>query len=191
VNIEITTGSVYDASDFVIIRAIRNSFQETKKSKIATATSPGLANGMIILIRDCNLVHPSTLADSSRSDGMLSKNDVSIRILYGSNIAVYKIINAIRVSISFKKFIIKYIGIITLVTGNILIAMVNTKSLLLPRNFILANVYADKEVKKIAITVDKAETTKLLIVDLPTYLIPGGTFIAYAPLGCIMLKSLR
>lgn len=60
-------------------------------------------------------------------------------------------------------------GIITLVTGSILKAIVNVKILLLPRNFILANVYAAKEAKIMAIIVDKPDTTRLLMKDLLTY----------------------
>lgn len=78
-----------------------------------------------------------------------------------------------------------------LVTGNILKRMVDNKIFLLPLNFILANVYAEREARKMATTVDKPDTTRLLINDLPKYWTPAGTFPAYAPAGLSIQKSLR
>jgi hypothetical protein len=83
------------------------------------------------------------------------------------------------------------IGIMTLVTGNILMVMVAVKTWLLPRNFILAKVYAEREPRQMAMIVEALDTAKLLRMERPIYWTPGGTFMAYTPLGLAIPKSLR
>ena len=56
---------------FVVrIRAKRNSPQQLRNVIIAAETRPPEARGKKILLKIVNRVHPSTLADSSNSEGI-------------------------------------------------------------------------------------------------------------------------
>ena len=71
------------SSPLVKTSANRNSFQARMKEYIATATKAGRAIGSTISQRSCGTEHPSTIAASSISIGILSKKPLSSQIATG------------------------------------------------------------------------------------------------------------
>src|SRR5699024_6379926 len=67
------TGSVRADSDVVSIEANTNSFHEIIKAYIPVAAKPGAAKGRVTLNKAPKWEHPSTIAASSNSFGMLIK----------------------------------------------------------------------------------------------------------------------
>jgi hypothetical protein len=51
-----------------------NSLQKSKKLRIAVVTQAGVSNGKITLKKSVNRLHPSIIADSSSSLGIVSTN---------------------------------------------------------------------------------------------------------------------
>ncbi len=78
-----TTGKVL-ASTPLRISANRNSFQETRKAKMAATTSPGAAIGITIRINTPRREQPSIIAASSTSRGTSTKNPIRSQIENGS-----------------------------------------------------------------------------------------------------------
>ena len=83
-NFEIATGAVCMSGLFVIVRAIRNSFQAAMKVMIAVVKMPGAASGMITLRNAWPRVQPSTIAACSSSSGICRKNAVRFHTASGS-----------------------------------------------------------------------------------------------------------
>src|SRR5215218_9678593 len=93
----ITTGVVWERIA-VIRSANRNSFQEARKAKIAVTAMPPETTGITTRQRAPSLLHPSTVAASSRSLGTASKKlDIS-QIDSGSEMVVWAMDRAMGVS---------------------------------------------------------------------------------------------
>ena len=58
--------------------ASRNSFQQTRNTRIAVVTMPGAASGAMTFMNAWNGVAPSTLAAFSSSQGISRKNADSV-----------------------------------------------------------------------------------------------------------------
>ena len=72
-NIANPTGKVLMLSVFVTIKGHIKLFQLETNVKIASVATAGIASGNAILHKVCKILHPSILADSSRSFGIPKK----------------------------------------------------------------------------------------------------------------------
>ena len=73
-------GRVFISMELVTIRGHMKLFHEFKKTKVERVANAGLERGIIICINILNLPHPSIVAASSRSFGIVRKNCLNINV---------------------------------------------------------------------------------------------------------------
>ena len=112
-------------------------------TSVPAVTRPGLVSGKMIFVKRWRKVHPSIVALSSSSLGIVDMNPWIRKIDTGRLMAVYVSMRAPRVSYSLRKLLIFMIGTISAMMGIRTPERRNVRIRLLPLNFSLDRAKAD------------------------------------------------